>query len=181
MALNAGRGERAKSPGCKSSTQRTSGESCESFGLKPSLVNGYLPAAIKTAWRPSSCEGNGDGLGTSWRESRTTSLAQPFTEHLKERRRGHATHLRYHPEAGPEQTHVAILHSRPPCHTEWWARVSECAIKILGHFFFIFIECIVIHGIWVSICRWNSSYHSSQDGDYVYTSPDDYSDSNDSY
>ena len=25
------------------------------------------------------------------------------------------------------------------------------------------------------------SYHSSQDGDYVYNSPDDYSDSNDSY
>ena len=88
MALNAGRGERAKSPGCKSSTQRTSGESCESFGLTPSLANGYLPAAIKTAWRPSSCEGDGDGLGTSWGESRTTSLAQPFTGHLKESARG---------------------------------------------------------------------------------------------
>ena len=25
------------------------------------------------------------------------------------------------------------------------------------------------------------SYHSSQDGDYAYNSPDDYSDSNDSY
>ena len=143
MALSAGRRQRAKSPGCKSSTQRAPGESCESFGLTPSLANGYLPAAIKTAWRPSSCEGDGDGLGTSWGESRTTSLAQPFTKHLKERRRGHATHLGYHPEAGPEPTHVAILHSRPTCHTAWWARVSECAITILGHFFSFLLNVLV--------------------------------------
>ena len=154
MALNAGRRQRAKSPGCKSYTKRTPGEYCEPFRLTASLANGYLPAAIETAWRSSSCKGDGDGLGTSWGESRTTSLAQPFTKHLKERRRGHATHLGYHREAGPEATHVAILHSRPTCHTAWWAWVSECAITILGHFFSIFIECIGIHGIWASISRW---------------------------
>ena len=27
------------------------------------------------------------------------------------------THLGYHPEVGPEPTHVAILRSRPTCHT----------------------------------------------------------------
>ena len=36
----------------------------------------------------SSCEGDGDGLGTSWGESRTTSLAQSFNGHLKESARG---------------------------------------------------------------------------------------------
>ena len=87
MALNARRGQRAKSPGCKSFTQRISGESCESFGLTPSLANGYLPAAIKTAWRPSSCEGDGDGLGTSWRESRTIiRTALHWTPEGKEKR-----------------------------------------------------------------------------------------------
>ena len=123
MALNAGRRQRAKSPGCKSSTQRTPGESCQSFGLTPSLANGYLPAAIKTAWRPSSCEGDGDGLGTSWGESRTTSLAQPFTGHLKESAREEdqetpgAELWSQSSEAGAEPTDVAVLRSRPTCHT----------------------------------------------------------------
>ena len=88
MALNAGGWQRATSPSCQSSTHRTSGESCESFGLTPSPTNSYSPAAIKTAWRPSSWEDDGDGLGTSWGESRTISLAQPFTGHLRESARG---------------------------------------------------------------------------------------------
>ena len=87
-ALNAGGWQRATSPSCQSSTQRTSGESYKSFGLTPSPINSYPQAAIKTAWRPSSCEGDEDGLGPSWGESRTTSLAQPFTGHLKESARG---------------------------------------------------------------------------------------------
>ena len=65
-------------PCCQSSTQRTS------FDLTPSPTNSYSPAAVKTAWRPSSCEGDRDGLGTARGESRTTSFAQPFTGHLKE-------------------------------------------------------------------------------------------------
>ena len=133
--------QRATSPNCQSSTQRTSRESCKSFGLTPSPTNSYSPAAIKTAWRPSSCEGDGDGLGTSWGESRTTSLAQPFTGHLKESARGEyqetpgaelwrqssrpCNTLGYHPEAGPAPTDVAILRSRPKCHTANWAWISE--------------------------------------------------------
>ena len=56
--------------------------------LTPSPTNSHLPAAIKTAWRPSLCEGDGDGLSTSWGESRITSLAQPFTGNLKGSARG---------------------------------------------------------------------------------------------
>ena len=88
MALNAGGWQRVTSPSCQSSTQRISGESCKSFGLTPSPTNSYSPTAIKTAWRPSSWEDNGDRLGTSRRESRTTSLTQPFTGHLKQSTRG---------------------------------------------------------------------------------------------
>ena len=69
-------------PCCQSSTQRTS------FDLTPSPTNSYSPAVVKTAWRPSSCEGDRDGLGTARGESRTTSFAQPFTGHLKESARG---------------------------------------------------------------------------------------------
>ena len=87
-ALNAGGWQRVTSPSCQSSIQRTSGESCKSFGLTPSPTHNYSPAAIKTAWRLSSWEGDVDGLGTSRGESRTTSLAQPFTRHLKESARG---------------------------------------------------------------------------------------------
>ena len=54
----------------------------------PNTISNYSPAAIKTAWRLSSWEGDVDGLGTSRGESRTTSLAQPLTRHLKESARG---------------------------------------------------------------------------------------------
>ena len=37
---------------------------------------------------PLTCEGHGDGSNTSWGESRTTSLVQPFIRHLKESTRG---------------------------------------------------------------------------------------------
>ena len=46
--------KRATSPSCQSSKQRTSGESCKSFGLTLSPTNSYSPTAIKTAWRSSS-------------------------------------------------------------------------------------------------------------------------------
>ena len=122
-ALNARGWQRATSPSCQSSTQKTSGESCKPFGLTLSPTNSYSPGAIKTAWRTSSWEGDGDGLGTSWGESRTTSLAQPFTGYLNESAREEdqetpgAELWSQSSEAGPEPTDVAILRSRPTCHT----------------------------------------------------------------
>ena len=71
-----------------SSTQRTTEESCKSFCPIPSPTYSYSPAAIKTACWPLTCEGDGDGSDTSWGESRTTSLVQPFIRHLKESTRG---------------------------------------------------------------------------------------------
>ena len=67
---------------------RTTEESCKSFGPIPSPTYSYSPAAIKTACWPLTCEGDGDGSDTSWGESRTTSLVQPFIRHLKESTRG---------------------------------------------------------------------------------------------
>ena len=57
MLLKVSNPKRATYPSCQSSKQRTSGESCKSFGLTPSPTNSYSPTAIKTAWRPSSWEG----------------------------------------------------------------------------------------------------------------------------
>ena len=57
MLLKLSNPKRATYPSCQSSKQRTSGESWKSFGLTPSPTNSYSPTAIKTAWRPSSWEG----------------------------------------------------------------------------------------------------------------------------
>ena len=58
--------------------------------------------------------------------------------------------------------------------------MSECAITILGHFV-KFLLNVLVYTEYERAYPDDSSYHSSQDGDYVYSSPDDYSDSNDSY
>ena len=130
MALNAGGWQRATSPSCQSSTHRTSGESCESFGLTPSPTNSYSPAAIKTAWRPSSCEldwarheeragqhhSHSPSLDT-WRKAQEEKTKKHLAPNCGGRAQDHATHLGYHPEAGPEPTDEAILRSRPTCHT----------------------------------------------------------------
>ena len=42
-------------------TPRTLEESCKYSALRPSPTNIFLPAAIMTAWAPSSYEGDGDG------------------------------------------------------------------------------------------------------------------------
>ena len=43
------------------STPRTLEEFYEYSGPRPSPTNIFSPAATKTAWAPSSCEGDGDG------------------------------------------------------------------------------------------------------------------------
>ena len=67
---------------CLPSTPRTSEESCEYFGPRPSLANIFSPTATKTAWTPSSCTGAGDGSEMWWEESQATSPALHWTPEI---------------------------------------------------------------------------------------------------
>ena len=51
-------------------------------------TNNFSPAVTKRAWRPSSCEGNGDGSHMSPAESRAASFAQLYIGHQKENESG---------------------------------------------------------------------------------------------
>ena len=62
---------------CPPSIQRTSEGSCVFSSLRLSRTNNFSPAATKRAWRPSSCEGDGDGSDMSPAESRAASQAEP--------------------------------------------------------------------------------------------------------
>ena len=133
-ALNAAGWQRATSSSCQSSTQGTSGESCTSFGLTPSPINSYSLNAIKTAWRPhhhakamemdwtrheeraGQHHSHSPSLDT-WRKAQEGKTKKHVAPNCGGRAQDHATHLGYHPEAGPEPADVAILRSRPTCHT----------------------------------------------------------------
>ena len=68
-AQNAGGWLKATSTNCPPSSPRILEESCEYSGPRPSPTNIFSPAVTKTAWAPSSCEGDGDGSDMWWEES----------------------------------------------------------------------------------------------------------------
>ena len=53
----------------------------------------------------------------TWRKAQEGKTKKHVAPNCGGRAQDHATHLGYHPEAGPELTDVAILRSRPTCHT----------------------------------------------------------------
>ena len=50
---------------------------------RPSPTSIFSPAATKTAWAPSPCEGDGDWSDMWWIDNQATSPAQPFTVHQR--------------------------------------------------------------------------------------------------
>ena len=69
----------------------------------------------------------------TWRKVQEGKTKEHLTPNCGGRAQDHATHLGYHPEAGPEPTDVAILRSRPTCHTAWvseWLTIDILALTI---------------------------------------------------
>lgn len=71
-------------PSCQHFIPRISVDFYEYSGREPSLTKNYSLSVIRRVWKPSSCEGDGNGLVTSFEESKITSNVLLYVGHLKD-------------------------------------------------------------------------------------------------